>query len=269
MNMDLIPIWALLVVTVIIVMASVEGGRFFGRSAQRQVHKEKVPPVSSIVASTLGLLTFMLAFTFGMVASRFDARKTLVRDEANVVRTAWLRSDFLPEPDRSEAAALIKTYVDRRISAVESHDRGVLENTLAESAAIQHRLWKIAVTNGRREMNSPVAALYLTSLNQMIDMHALRVVIGLEARVPFAIWLALYSLIVLGMIGVGYQAVIAESTGRSLAPLMLAFSFAVVIALIGALDRPASGLVVSQQPLKDARIWMESGTKADSSAAKP
>ncbi len=94
----------------------------------------------------------------------------------------------------------------------------------------------------------------------MIDLHALRVVIGLEARVPIGIWMALYALIILGMIGVGFQTVISESTGRSRAPLILAFSFSVVIALIASLDRPQSGFItVSQQPLNNVLTWMESG----------
>ena len=262
MSMDAIPIWALLLATILLVMIAVEGGYRLGRRAQRRANKEKVPPVSSIVASALGLLAFMLVFTFGIVSSRYDTRKSLVRDEANVIRTVWMRSDFLPEPDRGESAALIRAYVDDRLAAVESLDLDVVRKALTESINIQHRLWDIAVANGRRDMNSPVAALYVTSLNQMIDLQALRVVIGLDARVPLGIWMALYALIVLGMIGVGYQTVIAEATGRSLAPLVLALSFSVVIALIAALDRPLSGfMTVSQQPLKSARSWIDSGAK--------
>ena len=83
MSTDSIPIWALLALTVVIVMIAVEAGCFIGRNALRKSHMEKVAPVSSIVGSTLGLLAFMLAFTFGTVASRYDARKALVRDEAN------------------------------------------------------------------------------------------------------------------------------------------------------------------------------------------
>lgn len=262
MRMDAIPIWALLAATVIIVMLAVEGGFRLGRSAQRRIHKEKVPPVSSIVGSTLGLLAFMLAFTFGIVASRYDARKALVRNEANVIRTVWMRSDFLPEPDRGETAALVKTYVDLRLSAVESRDFDAIDEARAESIRIQHRLWDIAVANGRRNLDSPLAALYVASLNEMIDLHALRVAVGLEARIPIWIWGALYALIVLGMIGVGYQTVIADATGRSRAPLILALSFSVVIALIASLDRPLSGFVtVSQQPLKQVQTWMVSGAR--------
>ena len=46
-------------------------------------------------------MAFILAFTFGIVADRYDARRALVREQAAVIRTAYLRSDFLPEPSRS------------------------------------------------------------------------------------------------------------------------------------------------------------------------
>ena len=62
------------------------------------------------LGAVLGLAAFMLAFAFGAVSSRFDARKELVRDDANAIRTAWARADFLPEADRAfdDAAAFLR-----------------------------------------------------------------------------------------------------------------------------------------------------------------
>ena len=109
-------------------------------------------------------------------------------------------------------------------------------------------------------MNSDVAALYIDALNEVIGIHALRVAIGIQARVPGAIWLVLYGVTILGMMGVGYQTGIAGSK-RSKAGPILALSFAMVFALIAALDHPASGVItVSQQPLIDLRDSM--GTDA-------
>ena len=55
-------------------------------------------PIGSVVGATLGLLAFMLAFTFGISASRFDMRKQLLLDEVNAIGTEFLRTDFLVEP---------------------------------------------------------------------------------------------------------------------------------------------------------------------------
>jgi hypothetical protein len=260
MSMEAIPIPVLLAATILVVLVAVEFGYRLGGGRRRQGDDEKLPPVSSIDGSTLGLLAFILAFTFGMVGSRYDARKALVRNEANAIHVVWLRSDFLPEPDRGEATGLIRTYVDRRLGAVQSRDLDKVREALAESERIQHRLWAIAVATGRRDLNSPIAALYVESVNQLIELHALRVAVGVQARIPAGIWLALYSLLSLAMIGVGYQTAIAGSTRRSWASPILALSFSLVIALIASLDRPQSTFItVSQQPLVDVQKWMGEG----------
>ncbi len=257
--MDAIPIWALLAATVVIVMVVVEAGHRLGRRVKGRRDEEKLQPVSSILASTLGLLAFMLAFTFGLVTSRYDNRKALVRSEANMIRTVWLRSDFLPEPERGEAAGLIKTYLDDRLGLRAQGFNGVAK-AIADSQRIQHKLWDMAAVDVRKGLNPAAGALYVDSLNQMFDLQALRIVVGLESRIPTAIWLALYTLIVLGMFLVGYQTAIAESARRSWAPVILALSFSVVIALIVSLDRPLGGFInVSEKPLEDARAWMDAG----------
>jgi hypothetical protein len=105
-------------------------------------------------------------------------------------------------------------------------------------------------------MNSDVAALYIESLNEVTDLQAQRVAIGLQARVPAGIWLILWILVILGMVGMGYQTAIAGSR-RSWAMPILAISFSLVMALITSLDRPQSTFIpVSQQPLIDVQSTM-------------
>ncbi len=82
---------------------------------------------------------------------------------------------------------------------------------------------------------------------------------GIQARVPGGIWLVLCGITMLGMMGVGYQTGIAGSK-RSMARPILAFSFAMMIALIALLDNPESSFIkVSQQPLIDLRDSIKSG----------
>ncbi len=258
MSMDSIPMWVIFIGIVLIVMVSIEGGYRLGHFAHKRAEDEKESPVSVISGSVLALGAFMLAFTFGIVSNRFDARKELVREEANAIRTAWLRSDFLPEPDRAETKGLIRQYLDARLAFALSRDKTSqsLESGLAETERAQGRLWEIAVANARKDMNSDVAALYIESLNDVFSIHALRVTLGLQTRVPLGIWLLLLVLTSLGMMGVGYQTGIAGSK-RSLARPILAVSFALVIALIADLDRAHGGFIrVTQQPLLDLQTWM-------------
>jgi len=245
--------WVVLVATTLIVVAADEAGYRLGRAVHRRSEDEKESPVSAISAAILALTAFMLAFTFGIVTDRYDARKALVRDEANAIGTAYLRSDFLPEPDRGEAAHLFAEYVDRRLRVVQSQGLDQAHRALIESDRIQRQLWDMAVVNARKDMNSDVAALYIEAMNSVVELHATRVAVGLHARVPLGIWLVLGVLVILGFASIGYQTAIAGSR-RSRALPILALSFAMVIMLIASLDRPMGGFItVSQQPLEDLK----------------
>ena len=201
-----------------------------------------------MVGATLGLL----AFTFGMAASRFDTRKQLVLDEANAIGTTYLRTAMLPEK-QDEIRALLRSYVDSRLDAVRS---GRVQEEILRSEAIQGQLWSAATSVGLQHGDSIVVGLFVESLNEVIDLHAKRVNAGLRNRIPGAIWLALLTIALLSLGAMGYHAGLAGTT-RSLAVIVVAVTFSAVIALIADLDRPAEGtLIVSQQALIDVRQSM-------------
>ena len=265
MSLDSIPIWAIFLGTIFIVLVSIEAGFRSGTHSHRS-EDEKEAPVSGVSGAILGLAAFMLAFSFGIVAERYDARKALVREDANAIRTTWLRSDFLPEPDRTETRKLIRTYLDLRLAFTQGDfNKQRVQEVLVQSDHIQRRLWEIAVANGKADLNSDVAALYVESLNEMFDIHALRKAIGLQARVPVGVWLVLFGLIILGMASVGYHTGIAGSK-RSKATLILALSFAMVTTLIAMLDRPGGHVRVTQQPLVDVQKAIGADDQSSSSS---
>lgn len=251
-----IPIWVLFLFTMFIIALAVEIGFRIGSYLHKKSKLEKESPVSVISASILGMLAFILAFTFGMVTDRHSARRELVRTEANAIRTAWLRTDFLPESERKEAVVLLKRYLELRISAVQTGEINQIKKYLDEAVMINNQLWKTAVVNAGKDMNSDVAALYLESLNEIITINALRVSFGLQVHLPEGIWLVLYILILLSMIAFGYQIAIAESE-RTWSTLILALSFSIIIILIASIDRPNSTFIpISQQALLDLQRTM-------------
>lgn len=262
--MDSIPIGLVFFGTIVLVLVSIEAGYRVGRFARRRSEDEKESPASAVSGAVLGLLAFILAFTFGIVSNRYDMRRELVRSEANAIRTAFLRSDFLPEPDRALAASWIREYVDLRVI----RDFSQLPRIRSESDRISRQLWDMAVANARKDMNSDVAALYVESLNELIEFHALRVIVGVQSRIPVAIWYFLFALVVLAMYTVGYQAAVAGSR-RSGSSLILAMSFSVVILLIVVMDRPNSRiLAISFKPMVDLQTYVE-GSSAVSPRVAP
>jgi hypothetical protein len=146
--------------------------------------------------------------------------------------------------------------VDARLAVAQPGALEKLPALLIEADRVQRQLWDMAVVNARKDMNSDVAALYIEALNEITNLHWLRLAVGVQARIPTTIWLVLLALVALGMVAVGYQTGISGSR-RTWAMLILALSFSLVIALIAELDRPQSGLItVTQRPLEDLKVWM-------------
>jgi hypothetical protein len=257
MNLDSMPIWAVFAAATIVVMVSIEVGYRLGQIAHRRSEDEKESPTSAFAGAVLGLVAFILAFTFGIVSNRYDARKALVREDANAIRTAFHRSDFLPETDREDAKRLLRDYLNVRLAFAQagSLEPARLNELSTEVDRIQTRLWEMAVANARKDMNSDVAALYIESLNEVVDVHASRISLGVQERIVSGIWGVLAVLTILGMMGMGYHAGIAGSK-RSTSMLILALSFALVIAMIASLDRPGGFLKITQQPLIDLKRSM-------------
>ena len=247
-----VPLWTLFPITVLIASLSVELGYRIARYRLKRTSDEPEAPPAGIVGATLGLLAFVLAFTFGLAGTRFEARRLLVLEESNAISTAYLRSFLLPEPFKADSQALLKKYVDVRL---EGTDPNKLVEAIQKSEEIQTDLWSIASAFAEKERTA-ITSLYMTSLNTLIDVHAKRLGTSVYSRVPSAIWLMLYVLIILGMASVGYQSGMA-SKRRSIATVMLVFGFSSVLYLIADLDRPGRGwLETNQQAMMDLKRTM-------------
>jgi len=248
-----LPLWAVFVLTLAICIAAVEAGAALARITLRQ-KKEKEPeaPLGSLVGAVLGLLAFILAFTFGMTASRFDARRQLVLQEANALGTTYLRAGLLPQTQGLEIRRLLREYADVRLNTTS----GNVQEALNKSEDIHGRLWAQAKALVQTDMDSEIRSLFIAGLNEVIDLHQSRKTVGLQYRIPGTVWMAVYLLSVLSMLTVGYQ-VGMSGTRRLRGTPVLAAAFSLVILMIADIDRPGEGLMrVSQQPIADVQQMM-------------
>ena len=168
---DRLPFWVLFIGTVAIVLLSVEGGWRLGNSRRQRAEHEQEAPIDTTVGAMLGMLALLLAFTFGMSASRFDARRQSVLQEANAIGTTYLRVDTLPEPQRSEIRNRLREYATLRVAGASS---SLTSEVSAKSGAVQDRLWAAAVAVVRQNPNSIAVGLFEQSLNEMIDLDETR-----------------------------------------------------------------------------------------------
>jgi hypothetical protein len=250
--LDVLPLWALWFGVTLVILLSAEAGYRVGRFRERRTH-EMETPVGEMVAATLGLFAFILAFTFGLAATRFDTKRQLVLDEANAIGTTYLRAEMLPERS-GEIRALLRDYLDVRIEAVKP---GKLEEGVRRSENLQNRLWEQTVPIAAKNPNSIIVGLFVQSLNDVIDLHAKRLTAGTRNQIPFVIWAALYGISILAFAAMGYHSGMTGTT-RSVVIITVAFTFSVVIALIADLDRSQEGILnVSQQALIDLRQSMK------------
>jgi hypothetical protein len=249
--LDILPLWALLAIVLLLVLVSVEGGYRLGKRVGRP-EQEKDAPLNEMIGATLALLALLLAFTFSLAASRYDTRRQLLLDEANAIGTTWLRAALLPEGG-SEIRSLLRQYVDVRLEVASTHD---LARNIRRSEELQAQLWARAAPIARKTPDAIVTGLFVQSLNELIDLHAKRLMASVRSRVPLAIWASLYGVTILSFAVLGYHAGLA-GTRRTPAILPVAVTFAIVIWLIADLDRPQEGaLTVNRQALVDVRALM-------------
>src|SRR5262245_60233607 len=110
-----LPIIGVFVGTLILVLASLEGGYRWGKRRQAKRELEKEAPVGGMVAATLGLLAFLLAFMFGIAADSFQSRRVALAQETSAIRMTYLLSDVVREPSRAEIRLVLREYIDQRL----------------------------------------------------------------------------------------------------------------------------------------------------------
>jgi hypothetical protein len=163
--LDFMPLWLLFPSVVAVVFLAVEAGYYAGIRRARKLGSDKDPSMGAIVGAMLGLLGFMLAFTFCLAASRFNDRREVVLDEANAVGTTYLRAGMLAEPQRQQVRKLLRQYVEVRLEGVRT---GNIDDALKTSVDLHDKLWSLAEAAAGKD-RSPITGLFVASLNDVID----------------------------------------------------------------------------------------------------
>jgi len=243
-------------ISVVVVLGSIGAGFKVGQFRRLRSKGESESGVGSVVAAMLGLLAFVLAFTFGIAASRFDTRKQLLLDEVNAIQTTVLRSQMMIEPHRTELIKLLRQYVELRAAYVDSRTEAA--EIVAESTALQNKMWSHATAIAQRDGNSEVVALFIESLNNVFDLHGARATTTLLYRIPESIWFGLLVVTVFTMATVGFQFGLADRHNFLICGA-LAITYSAVILLTAQLDSVGKGsLRVNLQPMIELKQHMQS-----------
>ncbi len=259
--LDPIPVLVLYAGLLVLFLAAVEFGYLLGDRRQRSTEYEdegRSTQAGIVLGAMLGLSSFMLGFTFSMAGGQFDDRRKLLIDDINAIGTAFLRTATLPEPHRSTSRQRFADYVERRATLFDEAVAGQLEH----SERVQGELFSNA-TALAREQPTPVVALYVQALNEMIDLHGKRVYVEFFVRIPDMVFVTLAVLSLITLVLAGYLLGLKQRRWGLPTALMI-FSYATVFLIVVDLDRPAKGLfVVSGQPMLELRDEIRASVASD------
>jgi hypothetical protein len=252
--------WMLAGGLLLAIFVLLEVGRRIGMYRRRVDPEGAGTGLGALEGAVFGLMGLLIAFTFSGAATRFDARRDLIGQEANMVGTAYLRLDLLPQTAQPALRQDFRDYVDLRVKIfrIARLNYGNAEQDYARSIDLQNKIWSEAVA-ACREQNSPaVTTLVLSSLNEMIDITTTRAV-ATQMHPPEVVFYGLGLLVLATSLLAGYG--MAGSKNRSwLHMVVYALIMASTLYVILDLEYPRFGLIrvdSADQVLIDVRNSMK------------
>lgn len=226
----------------IFMLLAMEIGFRSGRRKQART-AESITQANAVLASMLGLLALLLAFTFSAALQRYDDRSQTVVAEANAIGTTYLRARLLPGGMQDEVQALLRQYLDVRIQEgrVDATKPVLHESLLNQAKLMEAQLWSHAVRAAELDGRPVTSGLFIQSLNELIDTSSTRNA-ALNRHVPEIVLFLMFATIVLTTATLGYASGIAGHR-VTLAAFVLVMLIALVVYLIIDLDRPRRGAI--------------------------
>lgn len=226
---------------------AIELGYRIGSRKKGLVNDAAREHINAIQGSILGILALLLGFTFSLALQRFDSRSEGVVDEANAIGTAYLRVQLLPTALRKDIQLRLLDYVDLRaqeggMTLASPVERATL---LAKTTSLQTALWTDARRGIEHDPNIYAPALFVESVNQLIDSFGKRTA-ALDRHVPEVVLLLLYATFLMAGGIVGFSSGIAGHR-PSLVSYMMVALIVVLVFIILDLDRPRRGLIQVSQ----------------------
>jgi hypothetical protein len=165
----------------LIVIIPILLGRRYGIYRAKKFPDIQTAPVSSLVGTAFVLLAFMLAFTFQIASDRLNKRKGLLLEEVTNIRTSYLQAGLIPEPYRSQTRKLLVEYVDVRVNL--NRNLSNLDFSKSRSQQILDSCWKYAEILAEMDRGSEMYALYVVSINDLVDNYNHRLTVTFDYRI--------------------------------------------------------------------------------------
>ena len=131
--------------------------------------------VNSLLGALFGLWGFVLAFTFGNSATRFENVRSMMVEEASLIRNVLLRSETFPDSLQTGFRNDLKNYLESRIDYYElAGDPEKFDKTKRDAVSIGRSLWTRTVKASQVQGFAPAGNGMMASLTSMFDIGTRR-----------------------------------------------------------------------------------------------
>ena len=249
--LDKFPLAFIFIAAVASQIISIELGYRLATLKPGKPNKAQMAQVRAIMGASLGLLAFMLAFSFNTAQQHFEERSQAYMLEISAIDSAFRGADLIANEERQEAKKLLAEFARLRVKTNEMAQNNNMETMvemIRESERMHDRLWALAELSMEGARDGEDTGIFAQAVLSMIDAHDIRLQTVFFNRVSPVIWFTLYGMALMSMAIMGYQAGLT-GTRSSFATWTLALTFAFVMALITDLDRPRMTLFKQNQDL--------------------
>jgi len=226
-----------LALSVVVLWCSVRIGAYIRKLGTIGEHEPE--DFGIIVGAALTLLLLIIGFTFSVAISRYDQRKNYEEAEANAIGTEYIRATLLPAADTLKVRALLRSYLDQRVSFYQTRDDRELRQINSATAQLETDLWS-AVQAPASAQPTAVVALAVSGMNDVLNTQADTQAAWWD-RIPIEAWWLMAVIGVCCNLLIGYGARHPKAKGSLFVvlPLITALSFF----LIADIDTPRAGII--------------------------
>lgn len=180
-SLPTLPIWAVALLLFVALPLAACGGFVAGNARRRRLLAANQPIDTVVGETTLGfimaILGLLLAFSFAQAIDRANTRTTTLIDEAAAIGTAFLRTDYLPDPARTELQKALLDYARTRAipeGFFQLNSMAEIQDFLNTSLDAQSRLWPLTLAATADPVPEPRKIFVAAAINEVLDAHLRR-----------------------------------------------------------------------------------------------
>ena len=208
-----------------------------------QLHPDKEIALGAAEGSLFGMMALLLAFSFGIVATKFESRRQLIIDEANFINAAILRCSLYPDTIKQSLLPDFKHYLESRIAY---HDIGdhpsedKIKTILNDANQHFNSIWSKTKLLTKDKENPSLAEQMIPALINMKNIAATREA-ARNSSFPLLITLVLLFLVFVSSFLMGYG--IKPSQRNPIISLAFSLMTSATLFLVMELARPRQGYI--------------------------